>query len=127
LSIGVDYQIALGDSFSVNPFLMSSSESTSGDLQSDIKAGHGILGLGVRFWPGDLFVGAHFGRYSEALSGGSGGSLSANGGGFGLSVGWESPDGGLFVMGQYDSFSLSYDDADIDEKGVRLQVGYRWK
>jgi hypothetical protein len=127
VSIGIDYQVALGDSLTLNPFLMSSSESTSGDLNSGVTAGHGILGLGVRYWPGDFFLGAQIGNYSEVLSGDTGGSLSASGGGFGLSAGWESPTGGLFVVGQYDSFSLSYSDADIDETGFRLQIGYRWK
>jgi len=127
LSIGIDYQIALGDSWSLDPFLMSSGESTGGDLNPGVTAGHGILGLGVRYWPGDFFVGAHIGNYSEVLSGSTGGSLSASGGGVGLSAGWESPTGGLFVFGQLDSFSLSYPDADVDETAVRLQIGYRWK
>ncbi len=131
LSIGIDYQIALGEKFSINPFLMLSSESTGGDLTSGTTAGHGILGLELRFWPGDFFIGVHAGNYNEVLTPPSNAtnnsSISGSGGGSGVSLGWESPTGHVFVVGQFDSFKISYSDADIKETAARLQVGYRWK
>jgi hypothetical protein len=127
LSGGVDYQFAISPSLSINPFLVSSAEGTSGDLLADTTAGHGIFGVGLRYWPGDVFFGAHVGSYSEALTGsGRSSTTSASGTGVGFSVGWESPDG-LMMFGQYDTFSVSYSDADVDLTGLRLHIGYRWK
>jgi hypothetical protein len=126
LSVGIDYQFAVSESFSINPFLMSSAESASGDVGSGTTAGHGILGLEFRYWPSDIFVGAHIGNYSEVLSASAGSSISASGGGFGASLGWERADG-LMVFGQLDHFKVSYSDADLDVNAIRVQVGYRWK
>ncbi len=127
LSIGVDYQYALSPEFSLNPFLVSSSESTSGDTASGVTAGHGILGLEGRYWfENNMFIGVHLGSYSEVLSNDWSVS-SGNGFGFGMTVGWESPTDGLFLMGQLDSCRISYSDANLDMTGVRLSIGYRWK
>ena len=130
LSLGIDYQFALNEFFSINPFLMSSSEGVSGDLGSGIRAGHGIFGLQARYWINDLFVGAHIASYSEVLSSSSNSretSVSGGGGGIGLVAGWESPVGGLFVMGQVDSAGIKYANSDNKLNGFRLSVGYRWK
>lgn len=125
LSLGLDYQIALSDTLSINPFLMSSGETNSN--VSGTTVGHGILGAQLRFWAGDVFLGGHVGSYSEVLTNG-GVSLSGNGGGAGLVAGWEKPDGGLYVMGQYDSATVSYSGlTDIKFTALRLSVGYRWK
>ena len=126
LSIGIDYQIAMGENISFSPFLVSSSEGTSGDLASGVDAGHGILGIQLRYWMEDLFLGGHFGNYSEVLSGGPGGDNSASGFGFGFIVGLEQ-ESGLFFSGQYDTFTVNYSDADVDLTGIRLHIGYRWK
>lgn len=126
LSLGIDYQFALAKTFSLNPFLMTSGESGSGDLKSDTSVGHGILGLQLRYWLDDFFLGAHFARYSEVLTNNSA-STSATGPGGGLAFGWEKPDGGLYVMAQFDKATVKYEDADVDINGFRLSVGYRWK
>lgn len=126
LSIGIDYQFAINPSFSINPFLMSSGESGGGDWASGATLGHGILGLQLRYWVGDAFIGGHVGSYSEVVSV-NGTSTSANGTGVGAVIGWENPTGGLYLMGQIDSAKLDYDDAEVDLTGVRLSVGYRWK
>jgi hypothetical protein len=127
LSLGIDYQIALSDHFSLNPFLMTSGESASGDVVSGTSAGHGILGLQLRYWLDDLFMGAHLARYTEVLSNSNYGNTSAAGPGIGLVLGWEKHDGGLFVMGQLDSAKVAYADADVKLTGFRLSIGYRWK
>lgn len=127
LSLGMDYQFALSDNFSISPFLMTSSESSSNVPGTTV--GHGILGGQLRYWAGDMFFGGHLGSYSEVLvSGGS--SLSGTGGGAGLVAGWEQPDGGLYVMGQVDSAKVTYpalSNAEIKFSAFRLSVGYRWK
>ena len=126
LSLGIDYQIALSDTLSLNPFFMTSGESASGDTASGTSAGHGILGLQLRYWMNDVFIGGHVASYSEVLSDAIA-STSASGSGFGLVAGWEQPKGGLFVMGQLDKATIAYSDADVDMTGFRLSVGYRWK
>lgn len=124
LSLGLDYQFALSDKFSISPFLMSSGESTS---VSGVTAGHGILGAQLRYWAGDMFFGGHLGRYTEVLSGG-GISMSGSGGGAGLVAGWEKPNGGLYVMGQVDSATVKWSGfADTKISAFRFSVGYRWK
>jgi hypothetical protein len=126
LSIGIDYQIAVNDQFSINPFLMSSSESVSGDLISGTRAGHGILGLEGRFWMDQVFLGLHVADYSEVLTNPNAVSISGSGTGFGLTAGWEDDHGGLFVMGQIDKASLTYADSDNKLTGFRFSVGHRW-
>lgn len=125
LSLGMDYQIAVSKNFSINPFLMTSSE-TNKNI-SGTTVGHGILGVQLRYWAGDVFVGAQLGSYSEVLVSGNT-STSGNGGGVGLVAGWEKPDGGLYVMGQFDSAKVKYSGAsEIPFTAFRLSVGYRWK
>ena len=126
LSLGLDYQFALSNNFSISPFLMSSSESVKN--VSGMTAGHGILGAQLRYWAGDVFVGAHLGSYSEVFVSGGTTIYSGSGGGAGLVAGWEKPDGGLYVMGQFDSATISTPGY-LDNKiaGFRLSAGYRWK
>lgn len=120
LSLGLDYQFSLSDKLSISPFLMTSAESNSN--VSGTTVGHGILGAQLRYWSGDIFFGGHLGAYSEVLTSG-GMSVSRNGGGAGLVTGWEKPDGGLYVMGQVDKYSIS----NIKLSALRISVGYRWK
>ena len=80
VSLGIDYQFALGESFSLNPFLMSAGERVSGGI-TDTTSGHGILGIEGRYWlNNEYFLGAHVGSYSEVLqSNSSNVSTSASG------------------------------------------------
>ncbi len=130
VSLGVDYQIALSESVSLNPFLMSSGESVSGTVPTGNNASHGILGLQLRYWIDNVFIGGHLAAYNETLSLKTGNvttSTTAGGGGGGLVVGWEKPDGGLFVMGQLDSANIKYQTYTSKQTGFRLSIGYRWK
>lgn len=127
MSLGLDYQVAISPNLSLNPFLMSSSESTSGALVSGTTAGHAILGLQLRYWADDVFFGAHLGRYTEALLNPNLPTVRASGNGAGIVAGWEQPDGGLYVMGQLDRATVQYTDANVKLSGFRLSVGYRWK
>lgn len=133
LSLGIDYQFGVADSFSINPFLISAGERVSGGI-SDTTAGHGILGVEGRFWFNpEFFLGAHIGSYTEVLqSNASNVSTSASGGGAGLTLGWEnsakgSSFGGVFVALQLDKAKIHYDNADTELSGARLHIGYRWK
>ena len=128
LSIGIDYQFALGDSFSISPFLVSSSESftdETGIFVENDGGSHGIIGVQFRLWFEDVFVGAHVGNYSEVIRF-STSDVTSDGPGFGVIAGWEG-ERGLFFSAQYDQASLEASDADIDLTGIRLHIGYRWK
>lgn len=129
LSLGLDYQIALAKHFSLNPFLMTSAESRS---VSGVNAsvGHGILGLQLRYWAGNMFFGGHVGSYSEAQTvtvGSVSVTTSGSGGGAGLVAGWENPNGGFYAMGQLDSANIQYSNSEVNLAGFRLSLGYRWK
>jgi hypothetical protein len=130
LSLGVDYQFPLNQTLSINPFLMSSSESVGGDAgESYTSTGHGILGVELRYWAERFFVGAHIGNYSEVLiaTSGSGASdTSASAIGFGVTGGWQNDDG-VFVAAQVDRADFKYSNATHDTTGLRLHIGYRWK
>jgi hypothetical protein len=121
--LGLDYQFAINNQFSISPFLMSSGESSS---VNNLTAGHGILGAQLRYWAGDMFFGGHLGNYSEVFTN-NGTSISGSGGGAGLVAGWENPNGGMYVMGQVDSATVKYSTFDIKFTASRLSVGYRWK
>jgi hypothetical protein len=126
LSLGIDYQIALTETISLNPFLMSSGERVSGDLADGTSAEHGILGIEGRFWLDRIFIGGHIARYSEALKNSSRGNAGAHGPGLGLVAGWEEDRAGLFVMTQVDRAKLHYTGSDNTLTGFRLSVGHRW-
>lgn len=124
MTFGMDYQFALNEQWSLSPFLMSSIESSN--TAGNVTFAHGILGLQLRYWIGDAFVGGHFGKYSELTTFSLLG-IAAFGNGAGLVAGWENPNGGFYVMGQYDSANLSDVGADVKISGLRLSIGYRWK
>jgi len=130
LSIGLDYQFALSDNWSISPFLMTSGETSKNVPGTTVN--HGILGAQLRYWAGDMFFGGHLGSYSEVITatvGSISASISGSGGGAGLVAGWEKPDGGLYVMGQLDSATIDYPSptADVKFSAFRLSAGYRWK
>ena len=125
LSIGIDYQFAIGENISFNPFLVSSFEDTRGDLVSGVAARHDILGIQMRFWVEDIFFGGHVGAYDEFLFGASVTNTSGTGAGFGIIAGLELDSGVIFSV-QYDIFNVKYSDAKVDLTGVRIHAGFRW-
>ena len=129
LSLGIDYQMMVSPTVSFNPFLMSSSESATGAVTQGTSAGHGIFGLQLRYWLGDLFLGAHIADYSEVLINSSNNPTSTSGSGFGegLVFGWEPSNTKWYWMGQFDSAKIKYSDANVNLSGFRLSIGYRWK
>jgi hypothetical protein len=130
ISGGGDFQLPLSDNFSLNFILMSSSESASSSQVKVTNTGHGMLGVEGRLWFDTVFAGLHVANYSEVvLDNESGGSKASSGAGLGLGVtaGWQKPDSGFFVMGQYDSANLTFSNAKAHLLGFRAQAGYRWK
>lgn len=132
ISVGLDYQFAINENFSINPFLMTSGEAVSVNnvTLNNISANHAILGVQFRYWMNDIYLGGQIGSYSEQLNytvGNATYSNSTSGGGVGLVAGWESPNGGVYVQGQLDSASLNYSGASTKLTGARFSVGYRWK
>ncbi len=89
-----------------------------------------MFGLQFRYWISDVFIGAHLANYNEVLSytvGNVTTSTSVSGGGLGLVLGWENPNGRMFVVGQLDSANLKYPTSTNKLSGFRLSLGYRWK
>lgn len=130
LSLGLDYQFALSDNLSLNPFLMTSGEPASGTaIAAGTHASHSMFGLELRYWMGSAFIGGHLFSQSEVLSITNGNvttSTSASGGGMGLVGGWEAPDSGLYVMGQLDGGRVHYPASTTKVSEFRLSIGYRW-
>lgn len=131
LSLGLDYQFAVSDSLSINPFLMTSSEpATGGTLLAGTHASHSEFGIELRYWINNAFVGGHLFSQTETLSTTAGNvttSTDASGGGLGLVGGWESPDSGLFVMGQLDGARAHYPASTAKVSEARVSIGFRWK
>ncbi|MCZ6645089.1 MAG: hypothetical protein O7B79_02505 [SAR324 cluster bacterium] len=131
-SIGIDWQFAVSDNFSIVPFLMSSSETVTGDVEG--SAAHGILAISFRLWVGGFFLGPHMGSYSEVVTidklfgvpvGGS--DVSSSGTGAGFMIGFEA-ENGFLIMLQTDSATVEDSDGvETDLTGSRLHIGYRWK
>lgn len=131
LSLGLDYQFALSNSLSINPFLMTSGEPASGTaIAAGTHAAHSMMGLEMRYWIGSAFVGGHLFAQSEVLSITNGNvttSTNANGGGLGVVGGWQDPNSGLYLMGQLDGGRVHYPASTTKVSEIRLSIGYRWK
>lgn len=131
---GVDFQLPLGDLFSVNPFFMLSIED-SNELVGDSAVDNSILGVQLRVWPaGGLYAGVHAGIYRQSISRSDQDnnvqSTSGSGFGFGVAAGYEvdlNPEALLIFGIQYDSASDVgvFSDTDVDVTGVRAHAGVR--
>ena len=126
----IDYQFALGESFS---FLLFATENISeGSLPDNKKYEYykaGIIGAELRFWLGPLFVGVHGGQYFltwiESLSSYTGINWS---GGTGFGLGLEGESG--WSLGWYSENSEKIDFEDFPDQrveGNRIIIGYRWR
>lgn len=132
LNFGIDYQFALNDYLSLNPFYMISAESFKDKFGGSVGGGHNILGLQLRYWlDNGAFFGGHIANYTERRKDYpvSGTATSASTIGFGLVGGWENPDpnGGFYAMVQLDQATIKFPGADVKMTGARVCIGYRWK
>lgn len=123
MSLGVDYQLIMSDRWTLNPFVMSSAETSS---ESGVELGHVIIGVQGRYWFNDFFVGGQVGNYSEVRTIFNTTSV-ARGFGAGLVVGWEDPISKVSVTAQIDKTTVKYSNADVAISGFRLNMGYRWE
>ena len=127
LSLGIDYQFAISDHFSISPFLVGSGEDV--DDCSICTARQGIFGAQLRYWLGGFFLGGHIGSYSQVREVqilGIAISATGRGGGAGVIVGFES-EGGFFFSVQRDKATINIGAIESDLTGTRLHFGFRWK
>ncbi len=125
----VDYQFAMGQSFSFSLFAAENTNEGSLPNYSEYeyyKAG--IIGAALRLWLGPLYIGIHGGQYYltwiESLSSYTRINWS---GGTGFGLGLEGENG--WSLGVYNENSEKIIFKDLPDqrvKGNRLIVGYRW-
>jgi hypothetical protein len=121
--IGVDAQFMVNDSWSLNPYLLISSETT--DRSFDVVNGEG--GLQARYWMGPWFVGGQFLFHDMLLKQGGTVSTSDYSGAVGLAAGWESSSRWSVVleMNALEKGS-TYSSSGNNRSDVLLLVGYHW-
>ncbi len=128
--LGLDYQFALGQSLSLNPFLTKMSANVSFPTLPDVSlAQYDILGLQARLWLGSIFIGAHYGIYGATLVE-SDISIAGigTGEGWGLDAGYEGEGEWFLTLHSDSAKGVEISDApSIDLAGGRLNIGYRWK
>ena len=125
----IDYQFALGESFSFSFF--AAENSSEGSLPNNTEYEYykaGIIGAELRLWFGPLYIGIHGGQYYltwiESLSSYTGIHWS---GGTGFGLGLEGESG--WSLGVYKENSEKIDIKDLPDQrveGNRIIVGYRW-
>ena len=126
----IDYQFALGESFS---FLFFATENMSeGSLPGSTEYEYfkaGIIAAELRFWLGLSYIGIHVGQYYltwiESLNSYSGINWS---GGNGFGLGFEGESG--WSLGWYSENSEKIDFKDFPDQrveGNRIIIGYRWR
>ncbi|HEY3859666.1 MAG TPA: hypothetical protein VGM47_08670 [Gammaproteobacteria bacterium] len=122
--IAVDTQFMVDDHWSLNPYLLFDSESTSHSF--DISTGEG--GLQARYWMGgSLYVGGQF-LFHDTLFKRSGTvGTSLYGPGIGVGVGWES-DSHWSVALATNAYRLTgtYGSAASNRSEAMLLIGYHW-
>ena len=122
--VAVDAQFMVDTQWSLNPFLLLDSESTSHSF--DVENGEG--GLQARYWMGgSAFVAAQFLFHDTLLKQGSTVSTSLYGPGIGAAAGWEG-DGHWSVMLTANVFRLAgtYGSSATTRSEAMLLVGYHW-
>lgn len=135
-AFGVDYQLPMGEAFSVNPFIRGDFGSVSGGAADGFTAEHFLLGAEGRWWFADQgFVGGALTFIDETLTQESGSTLFKNSGSgiaIAISAGGEielSESGNLIIQMQvWSAPGLGvFPDTDVDLRSIRLEIGYRQK
>lgn len=127
-AFGADFQIDVAEDVTVNPFLMISSESGTGDISGftvDVEADLTIIGAEVRFWFDEIFVGPLIGNFDGEVTlsaGGASFTSSDTAIGFGGVFGWETEQG-FSVRGMM--ASVAFDDS-VDYFTIRIIAGWRF-
>lgn len=122
-AVGVDAQFVVNDDWSLNPYLILSSETTDSSL--DVLNGEG--GLQARYWIGSWFLGPQFLFHDTLLKQGGTVGQSLYGPAVGFSAGWEGSNGWSVVL---EANALENGTTQSVPKNNRsdvlLLVGYRW-
>lgn len=129
LDSGLDYQFALSDRLSINPFFMVSSENASSTTpQSVTNIIHSLVGLQLRYWINNVFIGGHVEDYVEDIYASSASTATSVGAGVGkgLLIGWESAKG-AYIMASIDAANISNSSSNVSLTGFRISFGRRWK
>lgn len=136
-SFGIDYQIPLGEMFSVNPFYILSRENGS-SLDTDgtidtVDLDTAALGVQLRLWIGEFYAGVHAAQYDVDISSNGVKVLRQDDTGFGLAVGYENPNGfSIFLRTEAVTVELPADPIggfpaeDLDIESFRLYLAYRF-
>ena len=123
VAIGADAQFIVNDSWSLNPYLLISSETT--DRSYDAVNGEG--GLQARYWIGSWFLGGQFLFHNLLLKQGGTVSTSLYSPAVGLVAGWEGQNHWSVVL---EANALEKGSGvfvpDNNRSDVLLLVGYRW-
>ena len=130
--VGMDYQWALGEAFSLALFgsdNVGRARIPGQEGQSDVKTG--AVGLQFRLWMGPLFMGFHRGVYAAAISEkrySTDFELSNRRAGRGFVLGLEGPGGWSIIIQGDEARGLEMPAGSVvDLVGLRLGLGYRWK
>jgi hypothetical protein len=134
-SYGLDVQFPVSDLLSINPFYLTSSESSDVFNEAPLDSAditNSVIGVQVRLWPTDaFFLGAHVGSYSQSVSFTKYASEDGSGIGYGLVGGAEvevAQKVHLFIQGQYDSvpaMDVLTGASDNSMTGIRIHIGLR--
>ncbi len=120
LSLGADAQFTIDDNWSLNPYLMASLEHSSASTTVSDE----LVGLQVRRWVGDWFIGAQVFAHDRLIVGNGSTQSSAYGVAPGVLAGVEYASGWGAEI-QADTFENSTT-AGVSRNAVRLQLTYRW-
>lgn len=122
-ALGVDAQFVVNEYWSLNPYLLISSETS--DRSYDVINGEG--GLQARYWLGSWFLGPQFLFHDMLLKQGGTVGQSLYGPAVGLTAGWESRSGWSVVL-EANAFETGHTQSvpNNNRSDVLLLVGYRW-
>lgn len=134
-SYGLDVQFPVSDLVSINPFYLTSSETSDVFNEAPLDSAdvtNSVLGIQVRLWPTDaFFLGAHVGSYRQSVNFKQYVAEDGSGTGYGLVGGAEvelAQKVRLFIQGQYDSVpAMDVLDgfSDVSMTGLRMHIGIR--
>ena len=122
-ALAVDTQFVVNDSWSFNPYLLISSETTNQSY--DVVNGEG--GLQARYWIGSWFLGGQFLFHDTLLKQGGTVGQSLYGPALGLAAGWEG-QGHWTVLLEANALENGTTQSvpHNNRSDVLLLVGYRW-
>jgi len=119
LSLGLDAQFVINERWSLNPYMLISAER---DANSK-NVSDGMVGLPVRRWLGEWFVGAHVFEHDRVLIDNGRSTDSAYGLGAGVQAGFEYANGwGAEVQTNSELIRQG-----VQRHALRLHLTYRWR